>query len=486
LEFPPPYNSSVDGFRFAEIGVEKLFDGDSVSWEVIAPDTSLVSGPIPITDIRVSIRSFDENTGNEISQEDTTSLQVERQAVVGIKLEITEPPSARDQRLTKLQEFTLQATVEKSGDADLSGIGSLELILNPEDSIEYIEVIPEDSSVTEPNSTVEWRLKTPDRFITSTIRARFVDRLLDRNTGLEAVLDPLNAVGSISISTEEKTIVATLVPEITPSDIIRGGDPDVPLIGLSISNEEAFDVDSVYIDSIEVTLIDNNGQPSDTDLFTIFNRIRVMNNSYYTENFNKISNVSILLADTVFSNNVGTQTTIKFNRSPLILQPGQIDTLVIMGDFNNIESSTSFSFKVMDIFAYVGDAGSAVTVVDDFGTKFSESDQGTSEIISILSERPEDQFFNYPNPFGENGEITRFVFYLEQPGTIEIKIYTLMGGLVRTLREDITEGDRVIDGIGQLTWDGYNDVGNRVLNGVYIAILKANGQTYKTKVAYIK
>jgi flagellar hook assembly protein FlgD len=174
------------------------------------------------------------------------------------------------------------------------------------------------------------------------------------------------------------------------------------------------------------------------------------------------------------------------NESPLILEPGQIDTLVILGDLNIVSTSTSFNFKVADIFAYVGEAGSEVSVVDEDGTKFSESDQGTSEIVSILSEKPEDQFFNYPNPFGENDKITRFVFYLERPGTVEIKIYNLLGGLVRTLSQDIAEGDRVIDGYGRLTWDGYNEVGNRVLNGVYIAILKANGQTYKTKIAYIK
>jgi hypothetical protein len=489
LDFPEPFKDQINGFRFPEFGTEKLFEGDSVSWEIVAPDTSPeIVGLTPVPNIIITIRSFDNNTGNEIFSKDTVTLQIERQAVVGLELEIIDPPSARDQRLAKEQEFTLEARIRKSGDANLSGNGSLELLLTPQDSIEYLSVTPIDSTLLDENSTIRWRLRTPNRFITSTIRARFVNRFNDENTGAEAALDPLNAVGNISISTEEKTIEAMKVPGIEPQNILRGGDRNVPLIGLRISNEEAIDVDNVFIDSLQVTMIDNNGLQTNTSLASMFNRIQVINYSYYIQNFSKVANEPDSLADTTFVGNEGPVVTIRFNRKPLQLLPGQVDTLVILADLKNVSSSTSFNFKVLDIFAYVGDVGSKVTVVDENGTNFRESDQGTSTIISLLSESPEDQFFNYPNPFGQNGEITRFVFFLEQSGPVEIRIYNLMGGLVRTLKEDNIDanGGRVVDGIGQLTWDGYNDAGNRVLNGVYLAVLRANGKTYKTKVAYIK
>jgi hypothetical protein len=46
------------------------------------------------------------------------------------------------------------------------------------------------------------------------------------------------------------------------------------------------------------------------------------------------------------------------------------------------------------------------------------------------------------------------------------------------------QGGQLYDGL--ITWNGLNNVGNEVLNGVYLAVIKIDGQTYMTKVAYIK
>jgi len=89
-----------------------------------------------------------------------------------MQLDIIDPPSAVDQRLAKNQEFTLQATVLKSGDADLIGLGSLSLILDPDDGIEIV-AIPGDSTFTWPDSIVTWRLRTPDRLITTNLLVNY-------------------------------------------------------------------------------------------------------------------------------------------------------------------------------------------------------------------------------------------------------------------------------------------------------------------------
>ena len=59
-----------------------------------------------------------------------------------------------------------------------------------------------------------------------------------------------------------------------------------------------------------------------------------------------------------------------------------------------------------------------------------------------------------------------------------------MGGLVWSKSEPVTSGGQIYDGL--IKWNGFNNNDKQVLNGVYIAILKLNGKTYKTKVAYIK
>jgi flagellar hook assembly protein FlgD len=77
---------------------------------------------------------------------------------------------------------------------------------------------------------------------------------------------------------------------------------------------------------------------------------------------------------------------------------------------------------------------------------------------------------------------------MESSGDVELRIFTLMGRLVR-----FTELSNVPEGLHTtlLSWDGSNGQGNRVVNGVYIAVLQVryrNGgtETYETKVAYIK
>ena len=76
---------------------------------------------------------------------------------------------------------------------------------------------------------------------------------------------------------------------------------------------------------------------------------------------------------------------------------------------------------------------------------------------------------------------------MERPGDVQLRIFTLLGELVYSADRSLDQG-LFYD---EISWDGHNDAGRLVLNGVYIAILKVSysgGETkiYKTKVAFIK
>jgi len=80
-----------------------------------------------------------------------------------------------------------------------------------------------------------------------------------------------------------------------------------------------------------------------------------------------------------------------------------------------------------------------------------------------------------PNPF--TGE-TRFRFEHNRPGSLldlELRIFNLQGGLVRTLevRDLVASGYRVND----LVWDGSNQTGAQVANGLYVYRLRASFRT---------
>ena len=70
--------------------------------------------------------------------------------------------------------------------------------------------------------------------------------------------------------------------------------------------------------------------------------------------------------------------------------------------------------------------------------------------------------YNYPNPFKNS---TFFTFRHNQNGTVraKIRVYTLAGRAIRTLEEEPPAGSFV-----RIAWDGRDDDGDLIANGVYL------------------
>jgi len=72
---------------------------------------------------------------------------------------------------------------------------------------------------------------------------------------------------------------------------------------------------------------------------------------------------------------------------------------------------------------------------------------------------------NYPNPFNPT---TTIRYSVEQAGEIDLKIYNMLGQVVRTLVQCTK-----LAGDYSIVWDGQDDGGNRVASGHYFYQLKA-------------
>jgi flagellar hook assembly protein FlgD len=75
---------------------------------------------------------------------------------------------------------------------------------------------------------------------------------------------------------------------------------------------------------------------------------------------------------------------------------------------------------------------------------------------------------NYPNPFRR----TTTISYLLTDVTddfVEIKIFTVSGRYIKTLREI----DRAVANYREIAWNGTDERGQEVANGVYFARIKA-------------
>ena len=80
---------------------------------------------------------------------------------------------------------------------------------------------------------------------------------------------------------------------------------------------------------------------------------------------------------------------------------------------------------------------------------------------------------NYPNPFSTS---TRFVFTLtgsEVPDDIIIQIMTISGRVVREITENELGELRIGRNVTEYAWDGKDEFGDPLANGVYLYRVKA-------------
>jgi hypothetical protein len=112
------------------------------------------------------------------------------------------------------------------------------------------------------------------------------------------------------------------------------------------------------------------------------------------------------------------------------------------------------------------------------GFDYKGNESGKTEYLihfQVVNEKAISQVLNYPNPFSSS---TRFVYTLtgnELPYRFDIEIYTITGKLVKVIdllaMGDVKYGYNITD----YAWDGRDEYGDLLANGVYI---------YKAKVRF--
>ena len=79
-----------------------------------------------------------------------------------------------------------------------------------------------------------------------------------------------------------------------------------------------------------------------------------------------------------------------------------------------------------------------------------------------------------PNPFNET---TNIEFMLTQTAMVDVAIYDVKGGLVKSFDTQHVTAEVPVS----LQWDGKDENGKSLSNGIYLYSLKVNGQDYATK-----
>jgi len=106
-----------------------------------------------------------------------------------------------------------------------------------------------------------------------------------------------------------------------------------------------------------------------------------------------------------------------------------------------------------------------------------------SSLIRIVGSDLSASFYSYPNPFAAGGENAGIQYYLGSDSKVSLYIYDLIGRKVRTLVEAEDHPGGIVY---RREWDGMNDSGRQVLNGVYYGVLYVDGNRHITKIAVVK
>ncbi|MFN3966877.1 MAG: FlgD immunoglobulin-like domain containing protein, partial [Endomicrobiia bacterium] len=112
------------------------------------------------------------------------------------------------------------------------------------------------------------------------------------------------------------------------------------------------------------------------------------------------------------------------------------------------------------------------------GSWGSFSDASTPAYLSLPSEAI-DQLANYPNPFDSRHKNTTITYILRDDSEVTIRIFDLLGAPVKTMHFSKGENPGGIRGTNNIIWDGTNDQGQKIVQGMYIMSVevKSGGKT---------
>jgi hypothetical protein len=337
-----------------------------------------------------------------------------------------------------------------------------------------------------------FKLRAPRDDVTTNINFNFNKLPKDKYSESPAAIDIDQGKVNIPITVSRKEITVTRLDSLIKNkNFTRGLDGNV-LFAFEISNRGY--KDPLFVDSLQLTFTGQYDTTRLTDLAlgNMLDWIKVIN---YEQS--KIDLIKPQLIDPkVYAEYVlaedGTSNPINVGfDSEAELPPDSSEIMLVIVKFTANAVTRSFKTVLSGINAYDEDPEFPVAIVDEEGRILGENNYFTSSAYNVISNDPEEAFANYPNPFGQPPyESTKIRFYLQQPSDVTLRIYTLLGELVRS------KWDRNLIGLdsgsydGYVQWDGRNDRGVRVLNGVYLCTIeiKSNNSTerYITKIAYIK
>ncbi|MCG3121070.1 MAG: hypothetical protein ALAOOOJD_04017 [bacterium] len=464
LVLSPNQNFTITN-RIQNIPNPRTSDEVEVSWIVRAPAT-----PIANIDCRVLVKATDSHN-TAFALEGTSAAQqlhVVQRAELALSAAITEPASAASGVVSVGQPFRVVATISNSGTASVEDSAKVLLSLPP--GAGYTLVDSQDRllkavRITEQNTLSWWvRARADVSDLADLLKFNLIQPPRDVNTNAFAAVS--DGETELAMRAEGRTL--------TVENLNQGGGPAVQggqnflLARLKLTNPARAGSSNLMLKQLSFDLLNRAGNALVPN--AVFKAVRVVWRTNVCGERN-----TALDATNPLTINLTTAVSVS---------PDKPDTIAIYADL--AENMTDQNFRLVfdnsQDFSVDDQAGGNGVVVETPEGKRFEKFRLETGLAALHGADGASSFFNYPNPLQPGndlsvGEGTRF--NLPEGVAGELKIFTLLGELVWEVK--IAAGDQGV------FWNGHNGAGQRVLNGVYVAMLKpTNGKMLTTKVAVLR
>jgi hypothetical protein len=436
--------------------------GQAVEWLVSACNETTVDS------LRLECWSHDSNTGDSVyDQTIWIPVQVVERASLSLGLEIIEPPSALDRIIMPGGEFTLRATVTRTGEA-MTGQGEITLLF------ENSGFLVEEQATVQftPDIPVLWHVTAPDTQILdgTQIAAALSSVPVDSNSGEPA-----------SVLTDSAGFDIVLKDELP---------------GLVLDNPEALGGAVVSGESIDVFRfrLRNTSDVPGFQIALIELGFRIMSGENVIAPANLISSSRIYINDDpgfYYDGAIGDSLVVFALEPHLLIGPDSSAAFTI-----NITPVENPAVKVFRIYIESGDI-IAQAVIGGVYDQYIEvvlpgGQQFTLESmpLTVLQGAFLNSVTVNNNPYLASSGNLEIGYNLDQDATIDFAIYNVHGEKVWEFQATPANGFGVSGqhyNASAVSWNGTNDAGDKILSGVYYILVSNNdnGQTAKIKVAVI-
>ena len=470
-----PFGYTIDDNAMKSVVTQEVL------WNVKAPSIEMGTSYI-------EIRAQGVNIYDETREIHTPAASVPVYTVPRADLLFTLTSS--DHSVALGQEFIVTAQVVNNGVADTLGVTRAGL-----------HPLPDGYTTNDPyvkdmiNGQAFWTINAPSEPSQDAvnIEARLVAIPIDENTGDSVFVSKRSDEVAVTTVGGWLSVSQFFRPD-TVSGLVIPGDSLVWLMGLEFVNRGETGANAIVIGSLGFVVentLEEEVNPG--DIFTQVRAVRAFREGGVPRlDLDRVYGVSsrnaLLEGNPVFIDYIQTDRITAKDTSLVVLLGTIADTDQTLNFRLSIPNGTYV--EATDEYA----AGLPVSVLDVSGQEFVNIQSDPKQILPNQWIQPEagPYLLNCPNPFGEPGnEETVFVYYLKENTDVSFRIFTLTGGLVwsRSYSAADPQGAQGLHsmGMGAVGWDGRNDNGLRVLNGVYILVMDTGyGDIAKTKVAYVK